>query len=172
MRFVANMPTEEVFTAPLREGTDGVLAASKPLVLSGNLVTGIRLTLRQGRIVGVHADSGEDVLQKALDTDEGARYLGEVALVPSDSPIAQSGLLYYNTLFDENAACHFAFGEAYPGCVRGGERMDEQELLAQGINAVSSTHVDFMIGTEDLCITGRTREGRELTVFENGRFAL
>ena len=172
VRFVANMPTEEVFSAPLRDGTDGVLAASKPLVLNGNLVTGIRLTLQKGRIVEAHADSGEDVLQKALDTDEGARYLGEIALVPSDSPIAQSGLLYYNTLFDENAACHFAFGEAYPGCVRGGERMDEQALLAQGINAVSSTHVDFMIGTDDLRITGTTQDGRELPVFENGCFAL
>lgn len=172
VRFVANMPTEEVFSAPLRDGTDGVLAASRPLVLNGNLVTGIRLTLQKGRIVEAHADSGENVLQKALDTDEGARYLGEIALVPSDSPIAQSGLLYYNTLFDENAACHFAFGEAYPGCVRGGESMDEQALLEQGINAVSSTHVDFMIGTDDLRITGTTREGREIPVFENGRFAL
>lgn len=172
VRFVANMPTEEVFTAPLRDGTDGVLAASKPLVLSGNLVTGIRLTLRKGRIVEAHADSGEDVLQKALDTDEGARYLGEVALVPSDSPIAQSGLLYCNTLFDENAACHFAFGEAYPGCVRGGEGMDEGELLTQGINADSCTHVDFMIGTDDLCITGTTQEGCMVPVFENGRFVL
>ena len=92
--------------------------------------------------------------------------------MPSDSPIAQSGLLYYNTLFDENAACHFAFGEAYPGCVRGGEGMDEEVLLAQGINAVSSTHVDFMIGTDDLRITGTTQDGREVPVFEKGRFAL
>lgn len=172
VRFVANMPTEEVFSAPRRDAVNGVIVASKPLVLSGNIVEGIRLTLRDGRIVEAHADKGEDVLRKAIETDEGSHYLGEIALVPADSPIARSGLLFYNTLFDENAACHFAFGEAYPGCIEGGDGMQTQELLARGINAESNMHVDFMVGTEDLTITGTAADGREVCVFRDGRFAL
>ena len=172
VRFVANMPTEEVFSAPQRDVVDGVLCASKPLALDGNLVEGIRLTLEHGRIVGIHADKGEDVLRQAIETDEGSHYLGEIALVPVDSPIAQSGLLYYNTLFDENAACHFAFGQAYPACVPGGDDLSDEELLARGINAVSSEHVDFMVGTDDLSIIGTTSDGREVVIFKDGRFAL
>ena len=172
VRFVANMPTEEVFSAPQRDAVDGVLCASKPLALDGNLVEGIRLTLEHGRIVGIHADKGEDVLRQAIETDEGSHYLGEIALVPVDSPIAQSGLLYYNTLFDENAACHFAFGQAYPACVPGGDDLSDEELLARGINAVSSEHVDFMVGTDDLSIIGTTGDGREVVIFKDGRFAL
>ena len=132
----------------------------------------IRLTLEHGRIVGIHADTNEEVLRQAIETDEGAHYLGEIALVPVDSPIAQSGLLFYNTLFDENAACHFAFGQAYPACVPGGDDLPEEELVRRGINVVSTMHVDFMVGTEDLSIIGTTKDGREVTVFENGRFAL
>ena len=172
VRFVANMPTEEVFSAPQRDAVDGVLCASKPLALDGNLVEGIRLTLEHGRIVGIHADKGEDVLRQAIETDEGSHYLGEIALVPVDSPIAQSGLLYYNTLFDENAACHFAFGQAYPACVPDGDDLSDEELLACGINAVSSEHVDFMVGTDDLSIIGTTSDGREVVIFKDGRFAL
>ncbi len=172
VRFVANMPTEEVFSAPQRDAVDGVLCASKPLALDGNLVEGIRLTLEHGRIVGIHADKGEDVLRQAIETDEGSHYLGEIALVPVDSPIAQSGLLYYNTLFDENAACHFAFGQAYPACVPGGDDLSDEELLVRGINAVSSEHVDFMVGTDDLSIIGTTSDGREVVIFKDGRFAL
>ena len=147
-------------------------APSKPLALDGNLIEGIRLTLEHGRIVGIHADKGEEVLRQAIESDEGAHYLGEIALVPVNSPIAQSGLLYYNTLFDENAACHFAFGQAYPACVPGGDDLSEDELLACGINASSSEHVDFMVGTEDLSIIGTTSDGREVVIFKDGRFAL
>ena len=172
VRFVANMPTEEIFSAPKRDAVDGVLAASKPLALNGNVIEGIRLTLEHGRIVGIHADTNEEVLRQAIETDEGAHYLGEIALVPVDSPIAQSGLLFYNTLFDENAACHFAFGQAYPACVPGGDDLPEEELVRRGINVVSTMHVDFMVGTEDLSIIGTTKDGREVTVFENGRFVL
>ena len=172
VRFVANMPTEEIFSAPRRDAVDGVLAASKPLSLNGNVIEGIRLTLEHGRIVGIHADTNEEVLRQAIETDEGAHYLGEIALVPVDSPIAQSGLLFYNTLFDENAACHFAFGQAYPACVPGGDDLSEEELVRRGINVVSTMHVDFMVGTEDLSIIGTTKDGREVIVFENGRFAL
>ena len=172
VKFVANMPTEEVFSAPLRNGVDGTLVAAKPLVLNGSVVDGIRFTFREGRIVDIHADRGEEILRAEVNLDEGSHYLGEIALVPYDSPISNSGILFYNTLFDENAACHFAFGEAYPACIRGGDDLSPDELKAAGINAESSTHVDFMVGTRDLEITGRTRGGRVIKVFENGNFAI
>lgn len=172
VKFVANMPTEEVFSAPLRNGVDGTLVAAKPLVLNGSVVDGIRFTFREGRIVDIHADRGEEILRAEVNLDEGSHYLGEIALVPYDSPISNSGILFYNTLFDENAACHFAFGEAYPACIKGGDDLSMDELKAAGINAESSTHVDFMVGTRDLEITGRTRAGRVIKVFENGNFAI
>ena len=172
IEFIANMPTEEIFTAPKRDGVNGVVFSSKPLVLNGNLVEGIRLTLEQGRIVDAHAERGEEYLRAEIDLDEGAHYLGEVALVPYHSPICESGILFYDTLFDENASCHFAFGEAYPTCVEGGADLSTEELLARGINAESNTHVDFMVGTADLSITGVCPDGREVSVFVNGDFAL
>ena len=121
--------------------------------------------------VEAKASRGEDVLNAAIAVDDGARYFGEVALVPYDSPIRSSGLLFYNTLYDENASCHLAFGEAYPECIAGGERMTREELDAHGLNH-SLTHVDFMVGTADLSITGTTHDGRELPVFRSGNFAL
>lgn len=169
--FVANMPTEELFTAPKKAGVNGTVCASLPLVNNGSIIEGIRLTLREGRIVEAHADVGEDVLAAALAVDEGARYLGEAALVPYSSPIRRSGLLFYNTLYDENASCHFAFGEAYPECIAGGEKMSREELEARGLNR-SLTHVDFMVGTADLSITGLTADGREVAIFRSGEFAL
>ena len=169
-KFVANMPTEEVFSAPKRDGVNGVLYASKPLVLNGNVVEGIRFEFENGKIVKATATKGEDVLLKALDTDENSRYLGEIALVPYDSPISNSGIIFYNTLFDENASCHFAFGEAYPASVKGGDDMTEEELFEHGLNATAGVHVDFMVGTSDLSITGKTRDGKEVVIFENGNF--
>lgn len=172
VKFVANMPTEEVFSAPLRTGVDGTLVAAKPLVLNGNVIEGIRFNFKEGRIVDIHADRGEDTLRAEVELDEGSHYLGEIALVPYDSPISNSGILFYNTLFDENAACHFAFGEAYPACIKGGDDMEVDELKAAGINVESNTHVDFMVGTRDLEIVGTTRDGRRIKVFENGNFAI
>ncbi|MBO4385323.1 MAG: aminopeptidase [Clostridia bacterium] len=172
VKFVANMPTEEVFSAPLRTGVNGVLAASKPLVLHGNVVEGIRFTFRDGRITGIHADRNEETLRAEVELDEGSHYLGEIALVPYDSPISNSGILFYNTLFDENASCHFAFGQAYPSCVKDGEELSTEELAEKGLNADSSTHVDFMVGTRDLSIIGKTRDGKTVKVFENGNFAI
>ena len=167
--FSANIPTEEVFTLPKRDGVNGTVVASKPLSLNGNIIEGFRFTLKDGKIVELHADVGEDILRDATLLDEGASYFGEMALVPWDSPISQSGLLFYSTLFDENASCHFAFGEAYP-CIRGAEELDEEALRARGVNQ-SITHVDFMVGTPDLRITGTTHDGREIPVFVNGCFA-
>ena len=153
--FIANMPTEEVFTAPLRNGVDG---------------DKIRFQVKEGKIVEASAQTGEDALKAAITLDEGASYFGEVALVPYDSPISRQKLLYYNTLFDENASCHLAFGEAYPECLQGGAEMSKEERKARGLND-SITHVDFMVGTADLSITGKTRDGREVPVFVDGNFA-
>ena len=170
VEFVANMPTEEIFTAPQWDGVDGRVYAALPLALSGNLVKDFWLELKDGRIVDLHAEEGEEVLRRSIDLDEGSHYLGEAALVPYDSPIRASGILFYNTLFDENASCHFAFGAAYPSCVKGGENMSEADQKAAGLNQ-SINHVDFMVGTRDLSIVGTTHDGREVPVFVNGNFA-
>ena len=169
--FIANMPTEEIFTAPLREGIDGVVYASVPLCHDGNIIDKFFFRVEAGRIVEARAEVGEETLRAAISVDEGAAYFGEVALVPYDSPIRNQEILFYNTLFDENAACHLAFGEAYPECIRGGETMDKEERKAHGLND-SITHVDFMIGTRDLSIVGTTRDGRQVPVFVDGNFAL
>ena len=142
-----------------------------PLVHNGNIIENFHFVIKDGRIVDVHAEKGEDILRAAIAEDEGASYFGEVALVPYDSPISDQKILFYNTLFDENAACHLAFGEAYPECVEGGEAMSKEERKAAGLND-SNTHVDFMIGTSDLSIIGTTKDGREVPVFVNGNFAL
>ena len=168
--FSANIPTEEVFTLPVKTGVNGIVYASRPLSLHGNLIRGFGFELKEGRIIRAFAEEGEEVLRNAIAVDEGASYLGEVALVPYDSPISNSGILFYNTLFDENAACHFAFGEAYP-CIAGAEQMSREELAERGMNE-SMTHVDFMVGTTDLQITGVTCDGREVPVFVDGNFAL
>ena len=166
--FMPNMPTEEIFTAPAKTGANGVVYAAMPLVLNGTLIEDFSFEFKDGRIVGVAARKGLDVLKNAIAVDEGASYLGEVALVPVDSPISQSGILFYDTLFDENAACHLAFGEAYP-CIPGGADMSPEELAAAGLNS-SMTHVDFMIGTADLAVTGITEDGQEIPVMRDGKF--
>ena len=168
--FVANMPTEEIFTAPRWDGVDGRVYAALPLALDGNVIRDFYLDFKGGKIVHVHAEEGEEVLKNSIDMDEGSSYLGEVALVPYDSPIRNRNILFYNTLFDENASCHLAFGAAYPTCVRGGEKLTEEEQKAAGLNQ-SVNHVDFMVGTADLSITGTTHDGREIPVFVDGNFA-
>ena len=167
--FSANIPTEEVFTLPDRNSVNGTLVATKPLSHNGTLIEGFSFRVENGRIVEVHAERGEEILRDAISVDEGASYFGEVALVPHDSPISNSGVLFLNTLFDENASCHFAFGRAYPN-IKGAEDMSEEELAARGVNT-SMTHVDFMIGSPDLEITGITHDGEEIAVFRNGNFA-
>ncbi len=169
--FVANIPTEEIFTAPRRDAVSGRVVSSMPFSMQGTVVHPFALTLENGKIVSVEAETEAErlLLENHMDQDEGGRFLGEVALVPYDSPIRNLGILFYNTLFDENAACHLAFGAGYP-CIEGGQDMDKDALLARGINQ-SNVHVDFMIGTKDLSITGVTADGREVPVFTDGNFA-
>ena len=168
--FAANMPTEEVYSLPLREGANGTVYASKPLIYNGNRIENFYLTFKDGRVVDFGAETGQETLKELINMDEGSHYLGEVALVPYDSPISNSGILFYNTLFDENAACHLALGKAYPTCLEGGEKMDTVTLLQHGVND-SLVHEDFMIGTADLSIVGTTHEGEEVEIFREGNFA-
>lgn len=169
IEFIANMPTEEVFTMPHRKGVDGTVVSSMPLNYNGNLIDKFSLTFKEGEVVSYTAEKGYDVLKSILEADEGAKYLGEVALVPYDSPISNLKLLFLNTLYDENASCHLALGAAYPITIRNGENMTREELEANGGN-YSLTHVDFMIGTSDLEIIGTTQDNREVQVFKNGNF--
>lgn len=169
VRFAANMPTEEIYTLPDRYGVDGVVYASKPLNYNGSLICDMRLEFAAGKVVKAAASKGQEVLDKLLSVDEGASFLGEVALVQYNSPISNSGILFYNTLFDENAACHLAFGKAYPTCIEGGEGMDSVELAQHGVND-SLVHEDFMIGTKDLNIVGIKSDGSKVQVFANGNF--
>ncbi|MET3698649.1 aminopeptidase [Bacillus oleivorans] len=168
--FMANMPTEEVFTVPLRDGVNGTVSSTKPLSYGGNLIDNFTLTFENGRIVDVKAEQGEDILKKLVETDEGSHYLGEVALVPHNSPISQSGLLFYNTLFDENASNHLAIGNGYAFCVEGGKKMSDEELEKHGVNS-SMTHVDFMIGSAEMDIDGIKEDGSVEPIFRNGNWA-
>ena len=168
--YIANIPTEEIFTAPLKTGVNGKVYSAMPLVHDGAIIDKFYFVVKDGKIVEAHAEQGEETLKGAISVDEGASYFGEMALVPYDSPISNQKILFYNTLFDENAACHIAFGEAYP-CLKGGHQMSKDELKQRGLND-SITHVDFMIGTPDLSIVGTTHDGEEVPVFVNGNFAI
>lgn len=168
--FMANMPTEEVFTVPLKTGVDGVVSSTKPLSYGGNIIDHFTITFQEGRVIDVSAEQGEEVLKQLIDTDEGAKYLGEVALVPHTSPISQSGLLFYNTLFDENASNHLALGSAYAFCIEGGKTMSREELEQLGLNQ-SITHVDFMIGSAEMDIDGLLDDGSTEPIFRNGNWA-
>ena len=169
--FMANMPTEEVFTAPKKRGVNGYVSNTKPLSYGGNIVDGFKLAFKDGQVVDYTAERGEDVLKSLLDTDEGAKYLGEVALVPDDSPISNTETLFFNTLFDENASCHIALGSAYGFSVDGGKNMSREELYEAGLND-SITHVDFMIGSAELNIYGVDSEGTETPIFEKGNWVI
>lgn len=168
--FVANMPTEEVFTMPSRSGVNGVVRSTKPLNYGGNLIEDFTITFKDGRVVDFQAGKGGDKLQTLLDTDEGARCLGEVALVPHHSPISLMDVIFYNTLFDENASCHLAIGNAYPSTLQGGTAMSAEELRASGANQ-SLIHVDFMIGSPELDIDAVTESGETFPLFRQGNWA-
>ena len=167
--FNSNMPTEEVFTLPKKTGVNGIVYSSKPLSYGGNLIDNFSITFKDGKAVDFTAETGYDVLKQMLDSDEGAKYLGEVAFVPYDSPISNSKLIFFNTLFDENAACHLAFGRAYESCVKDADKFSEKELEEIGVNN-SVIHVDFMIGTSDLEITGINKNGETVQIFSNGNW--
>jgi aminopeptidase len=167
---IPNLPTEEIFSAPHKDRAEGTVTATKPLSYQGTMIEGIQVRFEHGRIVEARATRGQEVLQKLIDTDDGARRLGEVALVPHSSPIAASGLLYFNTLFDENAASHVALGQAYTSCLRDGDKLTPDELAAKGAND-SLIHVDWMIGSKDLDIDGITASGVAEPLMRSGEWA-
>ncbi len=165
-----NIPTEEVFTTPHAHRVEGYVSSTKPLSYQGTLIDNIKVRFEKGRIVEAHASKGEKVLQQILDTDEGARHLGEVALVPNSSPISASGLLFYNTLFDENAACHIALGQCYSKCFLKGAALSKEQIEKQGGNK-SLIHIDWMIGSGEINIDGITADGKKVPVFRKGEWA-
>jgi aminopeptidase len=167
--FVPNLPTEEVFTMPHKDRVDGIVRATKPLSYGGTLIEGFTLRFEGGRIVDATAERGEAVLRQLVETDAGAARLGELALVPHSSPVAQSGLLFYNTLFDENAASHIAIGSAYKFTLAGGEAMDEETFERAGGNR-SATHVDLMIGSAELDVEGIAATGVSEPLMRRGEW--
>lgn len=168
--FVANIPTEEVFTAPLKTGVNGKVSSTKPLSYGGNIIDRFTLTLENGKITDYTAEEGSETLAALLSMDEGSAFLGEVALVPFHSPISESGILYYTTLFDENASCHLAIGAAYAFTLQEGIHMTKEQLAEKGMNQ-SLTHVDFMMGSPDMNIDGITDDGASEPIFRNGNWA-
>ncbi|HCG2701425.1 TPA: aminopeptidase [Staphylococcus aureus] len=168
--FIANIPTEEVFTAPDRNRVDGYVTNKLPLSYNDTIIDQFKLMFKDGEIIDFSAEKGEAVLKDLINTDEGSRRLGEVALVPDDSPISNRNTIFYNTLFDENAACHLAIGSAYAFNIQGGTEMTVEEKIASGLND-SNVHVDFMIGSSDLTIYGIFEDGSKELVFENGNWA-
>ena len=165
--FTANMPTEEIFTAPHRMRVNGVVKNALPLVHNGTVVDGFSLTFREGKVVDFSAERGEETLKGLIETDEGTSRLGEIALIGKRSPVAQLGTLFYNTLFDENASCHLALGQAYPTTIRGGENLSKADLTARGAND-SIEHADFMIGAGDLRVRGIKTDGAVVELFSDG----
>ena len=166
----ANIPSEEVFTTPMKGDVEGLAVATRPLSYRGVLIENFSVRFEKGRAVEVHAEKNEEALRLMIAMDDGASMLGECALVPYNSPIRESGILFYNTLFDENASCHLALGDGYSSCLEDFEKYTLEETRALGVNE-SMIHEDFMIGTPDLCITGITEDGREVPIFVNGDWA-
>lgn len=166
-----NMPSEECFTSPMRGKCEGTLVATLPLSYQGNLIDKFSVTFKDGKAVSVKAEQGQELLEHMIQMDEGACMLGELALVPDDSPISNSGILFYNTLFDENAACHVALGRGFNETVPGFDQMSDEELKEKGIND-SIIHVDFMVGSKELNVTGYTRDGKKIQIFKNGNWAI
>lgn len=169
VEFIANVPTEEVFCAPHRERVNGVVYGTKPYVYNGQLIEGWHVTFKDGKVVEHGAEKNAALLAELLSTDENANRIGEVALVPASSPINRSGVLFYNTLFDENAACHIAFGAGYPTNIKGGAGMTRAQLMEKGLND-SAIHEDVMIGAPDTRVEGVRKNGETVLIFENGEW--
>jgi len=170
-QFLPNIPTEEIFSAPQADGVDGIVVGTMPNVFRGNLIEDFSITFKDGKVVSYDAKIGKEHLKKMITDIPGMDRLGEIALVEHDSPISNTGILFYNTLYDENASCHLALGSAYPDCVEGGAVMTEDERIAAGIN-VCDNHHDFMFGSADMTITGITSSGEEVVVFKDGIFII
>ena len=168
--FQPNIPSEECFTSPKKGRADGIVYATMPLCYNGNLIENFHIRFKDGKAVEWKAEKNEELLGKLLTMDEGASYIGECALVPNSSPIRQSGVLFYNTLFDENATCHIAFGEGFDSAVKGYENMTKEECREKGVND-SMIHIDFMIGSDTLNIDAITKDGRTVPIFRNGEWA-
>jgi aminopeptidase len=168
--FVPNIPTEEVFSAPQRNGVNGTVRGTMPVLLQGTIVDGVRLRFEEGRIVEYDATQGREALGHLIETDEGSHYLGEVALVTSDSPTFATFPLY-NTLYDENVSCHLAIGAAYPECIAGAHEMTPEQLLEAGANK-SAAHWDFMVGSSELEIDGETADGQRTPIIRSGAWIL
>jgi aminopeptidase len=171
IHFVANMPTEEVFTAPHREKVDGTLVSALPLCENGQIIDEFSITFKKGKIVDFTAKKGYETLKHLIETDSGTRRLGEIALIGKNSPVAKCNTLFYNTLFDENASCHLAIGKAYPTTVKNGESYSIKQLKEMGVND-STEHIDFMIGTPDLQVTGIAKDGTKTTLFVDGEWVI
>jgi aminopeptidase len=167
-----NLPTEEVFTSPDRSRADGEIALTRPLVMrTGTVVEGLRATLEGGRIVDVHADTGEDVVRAELDTDDGARSLGEVALLDKSSRIRAAGVIFHDTLYDENAGCHVAWGQSFPFAIEGGTGMDTDALFERGLNR-SAVHTDVVVGGPGVSVEGITRDGSVVPLITDDEWQL
>ena len=169
--FMANMPTEEIFTAPHRLKVDGVLKSAMPLCVNGQIIDDFSITFKNGKIVDYCANLGHGALKGLIETDKGTLRLGEIALIGKNSPIAKSNVLFYNTLFDENASCHLAIGKGYPTTVKDGDKLTKKELLELGLND-STEHEDFMIGTPDLSVVGIKQNGKEVPLFIDGEWVI
>ena len=169
--FNPNIPSEEVFTSPMKGIADGWVVATKPLSYQGKLIENFRMRFENGKAVEVHAEKNQDLLEKMIAMDEGAAYLGECALIAYDSPINNTGILFYNTLFDENASCHLAVGRGFNECLEGFENMSVEECEKAGINN-SMIHVDFMIGSKDMSITGVMKDGKRIQIFKDGNWVI
>ncbi|MCL1935365.1 MAG: aminopeptidase [Defluviitaleaceae bacterium] len=169
--FIANIPTYEVFTAPHRDEVNGIVYSTKPLIYMGNVIDKFWIKFQNGKAVEYKAEVGNEFLEKMITIHPNADFLGEVALVPHSSPISQSGLLWYNTLYDENASCHIALGKAYPSTLAGSENLSEEERMAKGLNQ-SLSHNDFMIGSACMNIIGKTEDGKEIQVFKDGEWSI
>jgi len=168
--FNPNIPTEECFTSPIKGKAEGTVFSTKPLSYQGQLIENFSITFKDGKAVSCKAEKGEDLLNKMINMDPNAGYLGEVALVPFTSPINQTGLLFYNTLYDENAVCHLALGMGFTNTIKDYEKYSKEELHNMGVND-ATIHVDFMIGSSDLSITGYTKDGKKIAIFKNGVWA-
>lgn len=168
--FNPNIPSEEVFTTPMRGKAEGTVVSTRPLSYRGELIENFSITFKDGKAVDAHAEKNEELLKKMISMDDGAAYLGECSLVPYDSPIRNSEIIFYNTLFDENACCHLALGEGFANCIKDFEKYSLEECREKGIND-SMIHVDFMIGSPDLCIDAVCSDGKTVSIFKNGNWA-